>query len=158
MQRLLFWPIDDLETHSALEHFRLEISGVLFPVGRLPNAEPDCQTLSLQCVVSRHGAADSFVQHSQTVIRERLTVHLGPPHEKAAADAPSDGLYAIMTTYRRSWSGLGERRAGCALKNSTSSAIACSIRSVFRSVCLCLSALSCARFHVTDRMSGAGVS
>ena len=60
---------------------------MLFPVGRLPNAEPDCQTLSLQCVVSRHGAADSLLQHSQAVVRERLTVHLGPPHEKAAADA-----------------------------------------------------------------------
>ncbi|SRR6266849_3108836 len=46
-----------LEAHSALEHFRLEISGVLFPVGRLPNAESDCQTLSLQCVVSRQSTA-----------------------------------------------------------------------------------------------------
>jgi len=80
---------------------------VLFPVGRLPNAEPDCQTLSLQCVVSRQGAADSLVQHSQAVVRERLTVHLGPPHEKAAADAPqrrllrdNDDLQKVTQTVR----------------------------------------------------------
>src|SRR5882757_7461572 len=83
-------------------NFRLEISGVLFPVGRLPNAEPDCQTLSLQCVVSRQGPADSLVQHSQAVVRERLTVHLGPLTKKQPLMPPSDGFYAIMTTYRRS--------------------------------------------------------
>ena len=32
-------PIDDLEKHSALKHFGLQISGVLFPVWGFPNAK-----------------------------------------------------------------------------------------------------------------------
>ena len=37
-RRLIFRPVDDLENHSAPEHFGFEISRVHFPVGRLANA------------------------------------------------------------------------------------------------------------------------
>ena len=59
---------------------------------RLPNAESYCQTLSLQCVVGRQGTADSLVHHSQAVVRERLTIHLGPLTKKPPPMPPATAL------------------------------------------------------------------
>jgi hypothetical protein len=52
-------PIDDLKRHSALEHFGLEISGVLFPVGGFPNAKPGFLAKTDERIVGCESAADN---------------------------------------------------------------------------------------------------
>src|ERR1700722_11387800 len=68
-------PIDNLKKHSAPEHFGLEISGVLFPVVRLPDAKPWFIAKTSKRIVGRESAADGLVHHDQAVVCERLIVH-----------------------------------------------------------------------------------
>src|SRR5882724_3530235 len=68
-------PIDNLKKHSAPEHFGLEISGVLFPVGGFPDAKPWFIAKTGTRIVGRESAAYTLVHHGQAVVRERLIVH-----------------------------------------------------------------------------------
>jgi hypothetical protein len=82
---LIFRPVDDIEHHSAPEHFRLEIGGVLLPLGRFPNAKSRLLVQTNKRVVRRQSAADALVHHGETVVCERLIVHQDPINEKAVA-------------------------------------------------------------------------
>jgi hypothetical protein len=74
-RRLIFQPVDDLENHSAPEHFGLQISGVLFPVGGFPDAKPWFIAKIGKRIVGCESAAYTLVHHGQAVVRERLIVH-----------------------------------------------------------------------------------
>jgi hypothetical protein len=51
---LVLGPIDDLEHHSALEHFGFEVSGVQLPFGRCKDTESGFHALAFECIVGRH--------------------------------------------------------------------------------------------------------
>jgi hypothetical protein len=70
---------DDLEHHSALEHFDLEVSSVTSPIGRLTNAEFSFRFLPLQCVIGRQRAADGLLHQGEAIVRERLIIHRAAP-------------------------------------------------------------------------------
>src|ERR1700704_249330 len=78
--RLILRPIDDFEKHSALEHFAFEISGVLFPVGRLPNAKSSFLTLSFERVIGCQSPAYALVHHGEAVVGEGLIIHRTSPY------------------------------------------------------------------------------
>jgi len=65
------------KNHSPPEHFRLELSCVLPPIGRLPNAESSFVTLSFERVVGRQRTTHALVHHGEAVVRECLIIHRG---------------------------------------------------------------------------------
>jgi hypothetical protein len=93
---LILRPIDDFEKHSALEHFAFEISGVLFPVGRLPNAKSSFLTLSFERVIGRQSPAYALVHHGEAVVGEDLIIHRTSPY-RLGCDA---GLGTTVTVHR----------------------------------------------------------
>ena len=75
-------PIDDLEDHSAPEHFDLDIRGVKFPLRGLPNAKPALLAQLAKRIVNRERPTDTLVHHGEAVVRECLIIHRATPNEK----------------------------------------------------------------------------
>src|SRR6266481_3627227 len=74
-RRPILRPVDDLEKHSPLDHFGLEIGRVLFPVRCFADAESGFPTLCLGRIIRCQRPAHALVHHGEAVVREGLIVH-----------------------------------------------------------------------------------
>jgi hypothetical protein len=55
--------VDDLENHSVPEHFGLQISRMLFLVGRVANAKSGLLAKTAESIISRQRPPDTLVHH-----------------------------------------------------------------------------------------------
>ena len=74
-RRLIFRPIDDVEKHSAPNHFSFESSSVHFPLLGLPDAKLAFRAEIAERIIGRQGTTNAMVHHGQARVCERLIIH-----------------------------------------------------------------------------------
>src|ERR1700716_1555688 len=82
---LTFGPVDGLEHHSTLEHFGLEVSSVLFPIGRLAHAKDGFTMIPFEGIVRSKGAAYALIHHGQAPFQEG---GISPPAAPSIKEPP----------------------------------------------------------------------
>ena len=82
---LAFVPVDDVEQHAALEHFSLEVGGMLLPVRGISHPESGFLALPFQRVVGAQRAANGLIHRDKAIVGERAIVHSQPRCDLAMA-------------------------------------------------------------------------
>ena len=75
---LTLGPVDPVKGHTASEHLRFQIGGVLHPIRGFADAKSWFLTQPVQFVVYSQCPSGSMMHHQEAIIRERLIVHGTP--------------------------------------------------------------------------------